>query len=83
MALVPYPHPATLSEGVRRILAMAPQNIAMLAGSSPLFEALTGFATAPVSCGKLRTPHLLKCPLISEPYVVWGWRYERYGREVK
>ncbi len=54
MALVPYPDPATLSEGARRILAMAPQNIArMLAGSGPLFEPLMGFATAMFSRGNL------------------------------
>jgi 4-carboxymuconolactone decarboxylase len=54
VALVPYPDPATLSEGARRILAMAPQNIArMLAGSGPLFEPLMGFATALFSRGSL------------------------------
>ena len=84
MALVPYPDPATLSEGAARILAMAPQNIArMLAGSGPLFEPLMGFATALFSRGRSRAPHLVKCPLIPEPYAVWGWRYDRYGREVK
>ena len=73
MALVPCPDPATLSEGARRILAMAPQNIArMLAGSGPLFEPLMGFATALFSRGRSRTPHLVKCPLVPEPYVVWG-----------
>jgi len=64
MALVPYPDPATLSEGAARILAMAPQNIArMLAGSGPLFEPLMGFATALFSRGRSRTPHLVTGPV--------------------
>jgi len=55
----------------------------MLAGSGPLFELLMGFATALFGRGWSRPPHLVKCPLIPEPYVVWGWRYDRYGKEVK
>ena len=49
MALVPYPDPATLSEGTRRILAMAPQNIArMLAGVRPAVRAADGYRHRPV-----------------------------------
>jgi len=35
MALVPYPDPVTLSESARRILAMAPQNIARACWRGP------------------------------------------------
>jgi hypothetical protein len=67
MALVPYPDPATLSEGARRILAMEPQNIArMLAGSGPLFEPLMGFATAVCTENLIRVDEAMESPKLAE-----------------